>query len=132
MQPIIVYGSENEKDIALKAKQFTKDALVIEKPFSIKEFAVLIKLANFFLGNDSFAGHVATSQNTISVIICGPTSGWFLENEKTFLVYKGLKCQPCNDPKHCKYNLACYKTLKHEEILDKITDFLKQALYCKP
>ena len=127
LTPIIVYGTEKEKPIALRVKEFAKNSIVLEKPFSIKQFAALVKLSRFFIGNDSFASHVAVSQQTKTIVICGPTGGWFIEDENTILIYKGLKCQPCGSADKCPYNLECYKTLTDKDVLKKAIPFLEQT-----
>jgi len=124
IKAIIVYGSDREREIAEKCSKHISNSHIIDKPFSIKEFAALAKNAAFSLGNDSFPSHISVSQNIKTIVICGPTSGWFIQNKKTLLIYKGLKCQPCNNPEKCPFNLACYKELKHYEIVDKIMEFL--------
>ncbi len=126
LKAVVVYGTESERAVAEKCASFIEDPFVIEKPLPIKEFAALVKNAEFSLGNDSFASHVAVSQNTKTIVICGPTSGWFLENESTLLIYKGLSCQPCNKPEKCPYNFACYRTLKHTEIAERVLNFIKK------
>ncbi|WP_022670464.1 glycosyltransferase family 9 protein [Hippea alviniae] len=132
LTPIIVYGTEKEKPIAFKVKEFAKDSIVLEKPFSVKQFAALVKLSKFFIGNDSFASHVAVSQQTKTIVICGPTAGWFIENENTILIYKGLKCQPCGSADKCPYDLECYRTLKDKDVLKRAIPFLEQAFNSKP
>jgi len=125
LRAIVVYGTEKEREIAGRCASFIEDPFIIEKPLPIKDFTALVKNAEFSLGNDSFASHVAVSQNTKTVVICGPTSGWFPENKNVLLIYKGLSCQPCNNPEKCPYNFACYRTLKHTEIAEKVLNFLK-------
>ncbi len=124
LRPVVVYGTESEKGIAMECADSCRASILIEKPFSIKSFAALLSRASLFIGNDSFPAHVATSQGTKSVIICGPTSGWFLENSSTMLIYKGLKCQPCNDYKSCPYDFLCYKSLSYREVFGKIKGFI--------
>ncbi len=124
LQCVVVYGAEKERSIALECSSYTENAHIIKKPFSIKEFAALVKLSSFFIGNDSFPAHVAVSQNAKTAVICGPTSGWFIENENTVLVYKGLSCQPCNNPNACQLNFLCYFSLKHNEVFDKISPLI--------
>ena len=129
LMPVVVYGSIKEKQIAEQCAKHIAQCSVIDKPFSIKEFAALLDLSAFFVGNDSFPAHVAVSQNTKAYIICGPTSGWFLESANTVLIYKGLSCQPCNDYKSCKFNLLCYKSLNYSEVFEKISPFLFPYFY---
>ncbi len=127
LKAVIVYGTKSERVIAEQCASFIEDPFVIEEPLPIKDFAALVKNAIFSVGNDSFASHVAVSQNTKTIVICGPTSGWFLENENTLLIYKGLNCQPCNNPDKCPYDFACYKTLKHTEIAERVLNFIKNS-----
>ncbi len=124
LKPIVVYGVESERSIAVEVGKYAKNAHVIKKPFSIKEFAALANLSSFFIGHNSFPAHVSVSQNAKTVVICGPKRGWFVENKNTFLVYKGLPCQPCNSPESCTLNLLCYTSLKSDEVFKKISPFL--------
>ncbi len=124
LEPVIVYGTDSERAIAVKCAKYIKKGHLINKPFNIKEFTALVNMSSFFIGNDSFPAHVSVSQNIKTVIICGPTSGWFLENDRTMLIYKGLKCQPCNDYKSCKLDMLCYKSLKNEDIIDPLLSFI--------
>ncbi|WP_035587012.1 glycosyltransferase family 9 protein [Hippea jasoniae] len=123
LTPIIIYGSDKEKPIASICRKFS-GGILIEKPFTIKQTAALIKDAFCVVGNDSFVCHIGVSQKTKTAVIGGPTGGWFLENDKTKVFYKGLDCQPCNNPKNCPYNLKCYRDLKHTEIADRVIEFL--------
>ncbi len=125
LKAIVTYRTSLEKQVAKQCAKFIENSYILEKPLPIMEFAALVKNAEFSLGNDSFASHVAVSQNTKTVVVCGPTSGWFPESKNVLLIYKGLSCQPCNNPDKCPYDLACYKTLKHTEFIDKVIDFLK-------
>ncbi len=124
LTPVVVYGTESERNTALSCLGHIKNAHIIKKPFSIKEFAALVKLSSLFVGNDSFPAHVAVSQKTKTIVVCGPTSGWFVENENTALVYKGLECQPCNDYKSCRFDMLCYSSLNHNEVFNKIEHFI--------
>ncbi len=125
LKAIVTYGIPSERQVANQCAKFIKNSHVLENPLSIMEFAALVKNSEFSLGNDSFTSHVAVSQNIKTIVVCGPTSGWFPENKNVLLIYKGLSCQPCNNPDKCPYDLACYKTLKHTEFVDKVIDFLK-------
>ncbi len=123
---VITYGGSGEKKVALETAKYIENHHIIEKPFPIKEFAALIKLSKFSLGNDSFPSHVAVSQGIKTVVICGPTGGWFPDRNNILLIYKGLDCQPCNNPEKCSYNLACYRELSYKEVLPKILKFIRE------
>jgi len=124
---LIIYGNRNERDKAEETAKHISNSHLIEKPFSIKEFAALMSLSEFSLGNDSFPSHVAVSQGIKTIVICGPTSGWYPEHKNILLIYKGLDCQPCNNPEKCPFNLACYRELSHEEILPKVLKFINDV-----
>ncbi len=121
---VITYGSRSEREKAEETAKYIPNSHIIEKPFSIKEFAALIRLSKFSVGNDSFPSHVAVSQGIKTIVICGPTSGWYPESRNVLLIYKGLSCQPCNSPEKCPYNLACYRELSHKEVLPKVLKFI--------
>lgn len=124
--PIIVYGP-NEKETALKCFNILKTGHIIEDPFSIKEFAGLVYMSEFIIGNDSFASHIGTSLKKKSIVILGPTSGWFVGNKNTLLVTKGLDCQPCGNYENCRHNLSCYRSLMPEDVFEKIREFIKNV-----
>ena len=123
---VITYGNREEKEKAKETAEQISNSHIIEKPFSIKEFAALLKLSKFSVGNDSFPSHVAVSQGVKTVVICGPTSGWYPEHKNVLLIYKGLDCQPCNNPEKCPFNLACYRELSHEEVLPRVLKFVSE------
>lgn len=124
IKPIVVYGSDREKELAILCYNEIQNAVLINKPFSITEFAALMSLSEFSLGNDSFSSHIAVSCGIKTIVICGPTSGWFPKIDSVLPIYKNLPCQPCNDYKSCKFNMACYKTLSYKDISDKIIRFI--------
>ena len=123
---VITYGNREEKEKVKETAEHISNSHIIEKPFSIKEFAALLKLSKFSVGNDSFPSHVAVSQGVKTVVICGPTSGWYPEHKNVLLIYKGLDCQPCNNPEKCPFNLACYRELSHEEVLPRVLKFVSE------
>ncbi|WP_025209581.1 glycosyltransferase family 9 protein [Hippea sp. KM1] len=124
LKTVVVYGADDERQIAYECASKINNVHLIEKPFDIKGFAALVKNAAFLIGNDSFASHVAVSQSIKTIVICGPTSGWFIENNNTLLVYRGLSCQPCNNPSKCRLNFACYGELSVDFAFERIKGFL--------
>ncbi len=75
--PVVCYGP-NERGIAEAVVEKTKHkSILIDSPFSIKEFAVLVGKSKFFIGNNSFASHVAISQRVKTFVITKRQSGWF-------------------------------------------------------
>lgn len=114
--PLVVVAP-NEDWILKEIKKQTKAKFFGFSNLSIKELACLIKKSQFFIGNDSFGGHVAVSQNTKSFILVGFSSGWFPKNRSTVLITAKLDCLPCNNWKKCPYALnngylKCFFSLK--------------------
>ncbi len=128
LTPVMVYASQRELIIAKRCAAYSSRAHVLEHPFSIKQFAALVSNAIFFVGNDSFPAHVAVSRRTPAVVICGPTSGWFVEDRRTLLIYKGLECQPCNKYEACPFNMLCYRSLSPEEVFKKMERFVDKLV----
>ncbi|WP_163328191.1 glycosyltransferase family 9 protein [Desulfurobacterium thermolithotrophum] len=74
---VVCYAPGEEKFIK-KLQNFSKVGFSFpEKPLSIKELAFLIKKATLFIGNNSFASHVAVSQRTKTIVIDKRKSEWF-------------------------------------------------------
>ncbi len=74
---VICYAPGEEKFIK-ELKRLSKSGFISpERPLSIKELALLIRKASLFIGNNSFASHVAVSQKTKTIVIGRKKSGWF-------------------------------------------------------
>jgi len=102
--PLVVVAP-NEDLVLKEIKKQVKAKFFSFSNLSIKELACLIKKSQFFIGNDSFGGHVAVSQKKKSFILVGFSSGWFPKNRNTVLITANLDCQPCNNWKKCPYPL---------------------------
>ena len=91
---IILIGSKNEMDKAqLFKKLYTKKVYDFCGKLTLLETASVIKKSDFFIGNDSGLGHIASAVNTQSFIIFGDgdpdryhpwgnKSSWFQNAEK--------------------------------------------------
>jgi len=91
---IILIGSKNEMDKAqLFKKLYTKKVYDFCGKLTLLETASIIKKSDFFIGNDSGLGHIASAVNTQSFIIFGDgdpdryhpwgnKSSWFQNAEK--------------------------------------------------
>ena len=74
---VVCYAPGEEKFIK-KLQNFSKSGFTFpKKPLSIGELAFLIRKAMLFVGNNSFASHVAVSQRTKTIVIDKRKSGWF-------------------------------------------------------
>ncbi len=91
---IILIGSKNEMDKAqLFKKLYTKKVYDFCGKLTLLETASVIKKSDFFIGNDSGLGHIASAVNTQSFIIFGDgepdryhpwgnKSSWYQNTEK--------------------------------------------------
>jgi len=91
---IILLGSKNEMDKAqLFKKLYTKKVYDFCGKLTLLETASVIKKSDFFIGNDSGLGHIASAVNTQSFIIFGDgdpdryhpwgnKSSWYQNNER--------------------------------------------------
>jgi len=91
---IILIGSKNEMDKAqLFKKLYTKKVYDFCGKLTLLETASVIKKSDFFIGNDSGLGHIASAVNTQSFIIFGDgdpdryhpwgnKSSWYQNNER--------------------------------------------------
>ena len=91
---IILIGSKNEMDKAqLFKKLYTKKVYDFCGKLTLLETASIIKKSDFFIGNDSGLGHIASAVNTQSFIIFGDgdpdryhpwgnKSSWYQNNER--------------------------------------------------
>lgn len=91
---IILIGSKNEMDKAqLFKKLYTKKVFDFCGKLTLLETASIIKKSDFFIGNDSGLGHIASAVNTQNFIIFGDgdpdryrpwgnKSSWYQNNER--------------------------------------------------
>ncbi|TCK06529.1 glycosyltransferase family 9 protein [Phorcysia thermohydrogeniphila] len=124
--PLICYAP-GEEEYAEKAFSQLKEGLNLPSPLPIRTFAAVVSFCAFFVGNDSFSSHLSFSLKKKTIVILGPNEGWFPENERILKVKKGLTCQPCNNWKKCKKNLACYRELSPEEAFSQIENWISQS-----
>jgi ADP-heptose:LPS heptosyltransferase len=76
--PSVVCYAPGEEKFIKELKRLSKSGFISpEKSLSIKELALLIRKASLFIGNNSFASHVAVSQKTKTIVIDRKKSGWF-------------------------------------------------------
>ncbi|QOG11513.1 lipopolysaccharide heptosyltransferase I [Arcobacter sp. FWKO B] len=70
--PIIVWGSESEKEIAYKIKDKVDDVIIAPK-LSFDELKCLISKVELVIGNDTGPTHMAWGLNIPSIMLFGPT-----------------------------------------------------------
>ena len=117
LTPLIAYGPGEEK-VARRA--LTGKARILRKPLPLRSFASLVDRSSFFIGNDSLSSHIAVSRGKRSVVVLGPNEGWFPDLDFVVKVRKGLPCQPCGNWKECRKDLACFRQLSPEEVIERM------------
>lgn len=93
--PLLLWGNEPEKELALAVKERTGVPLA---PFlSIKEVIALVRRASLLVSGDTFALQAACALSVPVVGLFGPTNprrnGPFLPRDK--VVFDQLDCNPC-------------------------------------
>ena len=125
---IIIFGGPGEKDIA---NDIEKD--LIEKgvenyknltaQITINELITQISNLDLFITGDSGPMHLAAAFQIPTVAIFGPTndketSQWM--NEKSMIVKKSLKCQPCMKRTCLLEHHNCMKQIQASDVLGAV------------
>lgn len=116
--PLLLWGNEEEKNLALAVREKTGVALC---PFlTIKEVLALIKKAALLVSGDTFALQAACAFSTPVVGLFGPTNprrnGPFRPADR--VVFHKLDCNPCY--KRTCPTLDCLKALEVEEAVEAV------------
>ncbi|WP_457679049.1 glycosyltransferase family 9 protein [Thermovibrio sp.] len=119
LTPLFVYapGERSEAEESFKS---CKGGVLLPTPLPIRKFGALLYHSKLLIGNDSFPSHLSLSLGKKTVVIHGPTEGWFPEVDSVIKVKKGLECQPCGSWKRCDRNLECYEALSPEEAFKQL------------
>lgn len=107
-----------------------EDGFYIEKHTSIKtirnksltQTASLIAKCNYFLNTDSGLGHIASCFDPYIFTIFGPADSTLTRplSEKTTVIKKNLKCQPCEQQNPHKCGVKCLTDLKPDQVSNEI------------
>jgi len=124
LTPLFAYAP-GEEEMAKEAFEACGKGIILKNPLPIREFASVVNLSAFLIGNDSFAPHLALSLKKKTFVILGAFEGWFPEIEWVVKIKKGLECQPCGNLRGCDRNLACYKELSVGEVFERLKAELK-------
>ncbi len=124
---VLVIGSESDRKIAAPVLELAKtDPLDTIGVFNLRELAVLLHQAKFYLGGDTGPMHLAVAVGTKVFAWFGPTSpavhGPYQEGAVVFNL--NLNCQPCNKRK-CD-SKQCLRKLDLETVWGKVEPFLDQ------
>jgi heptosyltransferase-2 len=123
---ILLVGEENERQ-ALDELLIAENIINLAGKTTIPQLARLIKDAKLLITNDSATLHVASSLNTPTIAIFGPTSElkYGPLSERSLVLRRHLPCAPC-EKAQCKYsNKRCLKDIKPEFVFQYIKEFLE-------
>ena len=122
---IIILGGPKEKDIAKDIEKYLMKKGInnyqnLAAKTTIKELISQIANLDLFITGDSGPMHLAAALQVPTVAIFGPTevgatSQWM--NEKSIIVKKNLKCQPCMKRECPLKHHNCMKLIEASEVL---------------
>ena len=125
---IIIFGGENEKDIANEIEQRLiqlniKNYQNLATKTTIPQLVRIISELDLFITGDSGPMHIAAAFNIPTIAIFGPTkssetSQW--KNIKSVIVKKTLECQPCMKRSCPLKHHDCMKKIDSSEVLDAV------------
>ncbi|MDD5457198.1 MAG: glycosyltransferase family 9 protein [Candidatus Margulisbacteria bacterium] len=128
---IVLVGAKTDKNICEQLS--SKKILNLCDKTSIVELADVIKFADLFIGNDSFAYYLACAVGTKALGLFGPTNPEILvpQMKNAFYLQSANKCLNCYNPidsigglaYKCKNN-DCLKLLEAETVKTKVLDIL--------
>ena len=121
----IIFGGPEEKDIAADIEKYLVESGVknyknLAAKTSVTDLMSLISSLNLLITGDSGPMHLAAAYKIPTVSIFGPTSNqetsqWM--NDKSIIVKKDLKCQPCMKRTCPLKHHHCMKKIKATEVL---------------
>jgi heptosyltransferase II len=125
---IVIFGSQNEVNIANEIEFILKENNILNYKnlagkTDISTLMSFISSLDLFITGDSGPMHLAAAFQVPTVAIFGPTkdietSQWM--NEKSVIVKKNLKCQPCMK-RTCPLNHhKCMKQIEASDVLEAI------------
>lgn len=122
--PLLLWGNERERELALKVSQ--KTGLPLSPFLTVREVIALIKLAGLVISGDTFALQVAAALRTPVVGLFGPTSpvrnGPFRPGDR--VIYHEVDCNPCYK-RTCR-TLDCLRAIPVEEVGQAVEEAWKK------
>lgn len=126
---IVFVGDHDDAKLIAPFKSLSDSkTLSIAGKASVDELAAMIRDAAFFIGNDSFALHLAAAFDCQIVGIFGPTDAQWLipQIPNATAIFHHVPCSPCYDPVHhrtslafnCPYSNRCMTDLEPQQVLD--------------
>lgn len=125
---IIIFGSADEKDISDDIEKYLIKAKVsnyqnLAGKTSMQDLISQISILDLFVTGDSGPMHIAAAFQIPTISIFGPTkyeetSQW--KNDKSQIVAKNLKCQPCMRRSCPLKHHDCMKKIRASDVLSAI------------
>ncbi len=128
---VICLGSPAEKSLASEVIKNCKSALNLAGLTSLYESALLMSNAKAVVSNDSGAMHLASTTETPTIALFGPTvlsqgfRPW--QNKALVLENLDLKCRPCGRHGHQKCPIGtheCMKSIKPQQVQQGLESLL--------
>jgi heptosyltransferase-2 len=123
---VILFGCKGERNIVERIKSFGAENFTdaVGKT-SLLEAVALIKRCNLFVGNDTGLLHFAAIEGIPTIGLYGPSDPALVGpyGERVYIIFKKVKCNPCNKVHpRCKVN-ACMERIGVEEVYEVIKEW---------
>jgi lipopolysaccharide heptosyltransferase II len=122
--PVIIFGSDNEKDICDRISLSLKDNLInAAGKTTLTQFVSLLKKCSIAVCNDAGPLHIAVGLGIKTVCICGPVDelvyAQFPIDSRNIVVKKEIPCRPCYNRFRltpCQEQRKCLEDISPEEV----------------
>jgi ADP-heptose:LPS heptosyltransferase len=94
---------------------------------NLAQLAYFIKSIGFFIGLDSGPANIAAALNVRTLVICSGTNiaeYWIPTSNNVKLIYKEVKCRPCEQTTCPKEKHYCMEAITVEEVMDVVDRLL--------
>ncbi len=123
---IIIFGSKEERPIALEIQKFLGDsAIILTGDTTLRELMAYISQLNLFITNDSGPMHIANALRIPIVAIFGPTSPEATSpfHQPYVIIKKDVPCAPCKY-RACPIGHICMSEISVEEVFSASLNIL--------
>ena len=126
-----IFEGSGEEDVVNSVCNVLEDNQYIRVKMALKEYVSIVSICNYMICNDSAAGHIAAAYGIPSLIIFGPVNAETAEprgNCKIINISKTFVCKPCTLPTCPLKTEACIKSIRAEEVIEKIVELVGDDL----
>lgn len=132
---IVLVGAGERERILITSLVSTRNEYLVNlcDKLTITELCQVIRNSLFFIGLESFAGHLAAMYKVPQIsIMHGATNlyQWIpFANSNCWVVRKKLKCSPCYFPSACPYHNKCMD-ISSEEVINVLENaYMKMGIH---